>query len=215
MRAARNLLAALIFAATPAMADGPQVVMLGDSLTQGYGLPPEQGLVPQLQSWLDAQGTPATLVNAGVSGDTTAGGLARLDWSLTPETRALVVILGGNDMLRGLDPVLVRGNLDGILAGAGARGLPVLLVAMKAPGNYGPDYKTAFDAIYPELAARYGALLADHFMAPLTGGGTDAALARPYLQGDGIHPTADGVAKVVDWLGPQVQTLLQRVEQAQ
>ncbi|MFT4151979.1 MAG: arylesterase [Paracoccaceae bacterium] len=210
LRAARNLLAAAILAAGPALADPPQVVMLGDSLTQGYGLPPEQGLVPQLQTWLDAHGTQAVLVNAGVSGDTTAGGLARLDWSLTPETRALVVILGGNDMLRGLDPALAHDNLAGILKGAGARGLPVLLVAMRAPGNYGPDYKARFDAIYPALAAEYGALLADHFFAPLTGDGSDPAAARPWMQADGIHPNAEGVAKVVDWLGPQVQKLLQQ-----
>ena len=185
--------------------------MLGDSLTQGYGLPPDQGLVPQLQGWLAAQGTPAMLVNAGVSGDTSAGGLSRLDWSLGPDTDALVVILGGNDMLRGIDPATTRANLDAILTGAGAKGLPVLLVAMRAPGNFGADYKAQFDAIYPELAAAHGALLADNFFTPL-GGGEDAAAAQPLMQADGIHPNPEGVAKVVDWLGPQVQTLLDRTQ---
>lgn len=179
---------------------------LGDSLTQGYGLPQDQGLVPQLQGWLAAHGTPATVVNAGVSGDTSAGGLARFDWSLTPETDALIVILGGNDMLRGLDPAMTRANLEGILKAAAARNLPVLLVAMRAPGNFGPAYKRDFDAIYPGLATQYGVALADHFFTPL--GGEDAASARPLLQADGIHPNAEGVVKVVDWLGPQVQKLL-------
>lgn len=185
--------------------------MLGDSLTAGYGLPPEQGLVAQLQAWLDAHGSPATLVNAGVSGDTTAGGRARLDWALDDGTRALVVILGGNDMLRGLDPAAAKANLDAILTGAEARHLPVLLVAMRAPGNFGPAYKADFDAIYPALAAAHGVLLADHFFAPLTGDSADPAAAAPYMQADNIHPNAKGVAKVVDWLGPQVQNLLAEI----
>lgn len=184
---------------------------LGDSLTQGYGLPPEQGLVPQLQDWLAAHGTPATVVNAGVSGDTSAGGLARLDWSITPQTDAMLVILGGNDMLRGIDPGVTRANLDAILKGVMDRKLPVLLVAMRAPGNFGPAYKAEFDAIYPDLAAKYHVPLADFFFTPL--GGEDAAAVRPLLQGDGIHPNAAGVVKVVDWLGPQVQKLLQPVQQ--
>lgn len=186
--------------------------MLGDSLTQGYGLPPEQGLVPQLQAWLDRQGAEVRLVNAGVSGDTTAGGLSRIDWSLTPQTNALVVILGGNDMLRGIDPANVRANLDQILTRADQRGLRVLLVAMKAPGNYGPAYKQDFDAIYPDLARVHGALLADHFFLPLAGPSGDAAPARDLMQADGIHPAAAGVAKVVDWLGPQILTLVAQID---
>ncbi len=167
--------AALVFAlALPrvAAAEPVQVVALGDSLTAGYGLAEGEGFVPQLQDWLKANGSDAVVANAGVSGDTTAGGLARLDWALTPEADAVIVTLGGNDMLRGLPPSEARANLDGILAKAQARGLPVLLVGMQAPGNWGPEYKTEFDAIYPELAAAYPVLLADSFFGPLLQGAT-------------------------------------------
>jgi acyl-CoA thioesterase-1 len=184
------------------------VVALGDSLTAGYGLDPAQGFVPQLQAWLVAQGQDVTVINAGVSGDTTAGGLSRLEWSLAPGTDALIVTLGGNDMLRGLPPEESRANLDGILKGAQAKGLPVLLVAMQAPGNYGPDYKAAFDAIYPELAAQYGALLAPGFFAPLLEGGADPAAVQGLMQADGIHPNAEGVKRIVAGLGPLVIELL-------
>ena len=184
------------------------VVALGDSLTAGYGLEPAQGFVPQLQDWLKAQGQDVIVVNAGVSGDTTAGGLSRLEWSLAPGTDALIVTLGGNDMLRGLPPAESRANLEGILKGAQAKGLPVLLVAMQAPGNYGPDYKTSFDAIYPELAAQYGAALAPGFFAPLLEGGSDPAAVQGFMQADGIHPNAEGVKRIVAGLGPQVIDLL-------
>ena len=192
----------------PAFAETMTVVALGDSLTAGYGLPAEQGLVPQLQAFLTANGMDVAIVNAGVSGDTTAGGLSRLDWSLTPETDALIVALGGNDLLRGLPPEEARANLAGILAGAKAKGLPVLLVGMQAPGNYGADYKTAFDAVYPDLAAEYGAMLYPFYFQGLAAGNNDPAALRPFMQSDGIHPTAEGVAKIVADLGPAVQAFL-------
>jgi acyl-CoA thioesterase-1 len=210
LRAIRNLIFACAFA-TPALADPLTLVALGDSLTAGYGLPPEDGFVPQLQAWLTAQGQDVVVVNAGVSGDTTAGGLARLDWSLTPEVDAMIVTLGGNDLLRGIDPAASRANLDAILQGAQARKLPVLLVAMSAPGNYGPEYKRDFDAIYPDLAAQYGALLAPGFFAPLLNEGADPASLARYLQPDGLHPNRDGVARIVEGLGPQVLNLLAAV----
>ncbi len=194
--------------ALPAKAEPVTVVALGDSLTAGYGLPPEQGLVPQLQGWLTAAGAEVTVVNAGVSGDTTAGGLSRLDWSLTPETDALMVTLGGNDMLRGLPPEEARANISAILAGAKAKGLPVLLVGMQAPGNYGAEYKAAFDAIYPELAAEFGATLYPFFFQGMTEGDADPALLRPFMQEDGIHPNAEGVARIVADLGPAVQAFV-------
>lgn len=208
-RAARNLALAAFFAA-PAWAAPVTVVALGDSLTAGYGLPEADGLVPQLQRWLQARGADVAVVNAGVSGDTTRGGLERLDWSLTPQTDALIVTLGGNDLLRGLPPAEARANLDQILARATGRGLPVLLVGLAAPRNYGPDYKAEFDAIYPELAAKYGALLDPDLFAPLIAGG-DPSAASAYFQADGIHPNAEGVARIVATLGPQVLELMSRV----
>lgn len=200
--------------AAPALAEPLTVVALGDSLTAGYGLPDGDGLVPQLQAWLRARGHEVTILNAGVSGDTTAGGLARLDWSLTPETDALIVALGGNDMLRGLPPAEARANLDAILKRSTARGLPVLLVGLAAPGNYGPDYRAEFDAIYPDLAQAYGTLLDPNLLAPLVHDGADlAASAATYFQADGIHPNAEGVTRIVEVLGPQVEALLARVGQ--
>lgn len=198
----------MLLAASPVCGETTTVVALGDSLTQGYGLDPDQGFVPQLQGWLTAQGDDVTVINAGVSGDTTAGGLARLDWSLAPEVDAMIVTLGGNDLLRGIDPATSRSNLEQILQGAAARQLLVLLVAMQAPGNYGPDYKAEFDAIYPELAARYEAVLVADFFAPLRGDSADPADARAYMQADGIHPNAEGVAKIVAALGPQLRAML-------
>jgi acyl-CoA thioesterase-1 len=193
----------------PAMAEPVVVAALGDSLTAGYGLPADQGLVPQLQAWLDGKKAGITVINAGVSGDTTAGGLSRLDWTLTPDVDALIVTLGGNDMLRGLDPSEARANLDGIVKGTTDKGLPVLIVGMKAPGNYGPDYKTAFDANYPALAATYGTLFIDDFFASIS---ADPNGIGALMQADGIHPNAKGVEMVVAALGPKVVELAARVK---
>lgn len=169
--------------------------------------------MPQLQAWLAAQGREVTVVNAGVSGDTTAGGASRVDWTLTPDVDAMIVNLGGNDLLRGIDPGEVRRNLDTILTAADARGVPVLLVAMNAPGNWGPDYRARFDAIYPELASRHGAILTENFFAPLL----DPATGMPapgMMQPDGIHPSAEGVARIVAAIGPEVLELLDRAAAA-
>ena len=197
--------------ALPATAE-PVIAALGDSLTAGYGLMDGEGLVPQLQAWLDAKGAEVTVMNAGVSGDTTAGGLSRLDWTLSPDVGGLIVALGGNDMLRGLPPEQSRANLDAILAGAQARGIPVLLVAMQAPANLGPDYQAEFDAIYAELAAKYQVALNPGFYAPMLGNPPDPARLAPYLQPDGLHPNAQGVTKIVEGLGPDVLTLLDQVK---
>jgi acyl-CoA thioesterase I len=190
-----------------AQAEPVTIVALGDSLTAGYGLREADGFVPQMQAWLDAAGADAVVLNAGVSGDTTAGGASRLGWALTPETDALIVNLGGNDMLRGIDPAEVRANLEQIMAEAAARGLPVLLVGLRAPGNYGADYKAAFDAVYPDLAAKYDALTVVNYFTPLID--QDKALLDPALmQGDGIHPNRQGVAAAVAVLGPKVMELI-------
>ena len=186
------------------------VVALGDSLTAGYGLPEGEGLVPQLQAWLDARGAGVTVVNAGVSGDTSAGGLSRLDWSLTPETGALVVTLGGNDLLRGIPPEATRANLDAIVAQATARGLAVLVVPMEAPGNYGPEYKAAFDALYAEVAGAHGAAVTAPFFRLLAPEATDPAQIAEWMQPDGLHPNRAGVARIVERLGPEVVALARR-----
>jgi len=187
------------------------IAALGDSLTQGYGLAQGDGLVPRLQKWLRDRGQDVTIVNAGVSGDTTAGGLARLDWTIGAGVDALIVELGGNDMLRGIAPEVARANLDQLLGKARARGLPVLLVGLSAPTNFGPAYKQAFDAIWPALAARHDTLLYPDLLAPLRALGDRAMVMQRYMQADGIHPNARGVTLVVSGLGPQVLRLLERV----
>jgi acyl-CoA thioesterase-1 len=205
-RGARNLAVALALLAGPVLAEGPRIVALGDSLTHGYGLPPADGFAPQLQAWLRGNGAPdAIVINAGVSGDTTAGGLARLEWSLADGADALIVELGGNDLLRGIDPASSRANLDAILTQAGERGLPVLLSGMRAPGNYGPDFKQAFDAMYPELAEKHGALLDPFFLEGV-------AEDRNLWQDDGLHPNADGVKLIVERIGPLTLELIDRIE---
>lgn len=193
-------------------AQGITIAALGDSLTQGYGLATQEGFVPQLDAWLQAQGQDVTLINAGVSGDTTAGGLSRVDWTLTPDVDAMIVALGGNDLLRGIDPEVSRANLDGILKAADAAGVDVLLVGMQAPGNFGPEYKEVFDAIYPELAKAHGTEFAVSFFEGLGGPDLDPATLGAFLQNDGIHPNADGVEKIVGALGPHVLGLIARAE---
>lgn len=188
---------------------------LGDSLTQGYGLPQGDGFVPQLQAWLTDRGHDVRIVNAGVSGDTTQGGLSRAAWTLTPEVEGMIVALGGNDLLRGLPPETSRANLDGILTAADEAEVPVLLVGMIAPGNYGAAFKQSFDAMYPELAEAHGALLHPDFLGALTGIEDRTGAIRDYMQGDGIHPNADGVALVVEDIGPSVEALLERIDQGQ
>ena len=165
--------------------------------------------MPQLEDWLIDQGAEVQLINAGVSGDTTAGGLARIDWTLTPEVDALIVALGGNDFLRGIDPAVSRANLEGILLKAQERDLPVLLIGMQAPGNFGPAYKQAFDAIYPELSQSYDAILVDSFLAPL--GETPEEIGS-LLQADGLHPNANGVAQIVGAIGGSVLQLVAKSE---
>ncbi|MGH1464277.1 MAG: arylesterase [Cognatishimia sp.] len=189
-------------------ADTLKVVALGDSLTQGYGLQQGAGFVPQLQNWLVDQGADVQLVNAGVSGDTTAGGAARAAWSLSPDTDAMILALGANDMLRGIDPGTSRANLTQILQVAAAQDVEVLLVGMQAPGNFGADYKARFEAIYPELAADFDTLHMESFFEGL--GSSDPAQLQGLLQGDGIHPNREGVALIVAAVGPQVMDLLAR-----
>lgn len=202
--------AVLCLCASPAAADQITIAAMGDSLTQGYGLVQEEGFVPQLQAWLRVRGHDVVVINAGVSGDTTAGGLARAAWTLTSDVDAMIVALGGNDLLRGLPPEASRANLEGILQAAGD--VPVLLAGLLAPGNYGPDYANAFNAMYPELAAQYGAILVDSFLGGIREASEDEAAALSiYMQPDGIHPNALGVAANVEYLGPDVEALIAEV----
>lgn len=196
----------------PAAAEPVTIAALGDSLTQGYGLLPSDGFVPQLQVWLDANGAEARLINAGVSGDTTAGGAARVAWTLTPDVDAMIVILGGNDLLRGIDPAVSRANLETILETAQASRVEVLLIGMEAPGNYGADYKAEFEANYVDLAEAYGTLFVPSFLAGLAGAGATPADLQIFVQGDGIHPNAEGVKRLVGFVGPKVLELIARVE---
>ena len=209
----RKMVTGLVFGLCgfTATAEPVTIAALGDSLTQGYGLKQQDGFVPQLGTWLIAHGAEVALINAGVSGDTTAGGAARVGWTLTPEVDAMIVTLGGNDLLRGIAPDVARANLDTILAAAQQAGVDVLLVGMIAPGNYGADYKTAFDAIYPDLAAEYGALYSGNFLSGITD--ADGHVAMGLMQSDAIHPNAEGIARIIDVLGPDVLGLIRRVNE--
>ena len=209
----RKALIGILCSFTPfsALADSIVVAALGDSLTQGYGLAAEDGLVPQLQSWADAQGLDVELINAGVSGDTTAGGLARVDWTLSPNVDAMIVTLGGNDLLRGIEPSVSRENLTGIMTAAQAADIEVLLIGMKAPGNFGPAYKAEFDVIYPDLAAEYDAVHMDNFFAGFGDAIDDPESRRALMQGDGIHPNPNGVQLLVQEIGPKLTELVDRV----
>ena len=207
----RKMVLGLVFSfcGFTATADPVTIAALGDSLTQGYGLQQQDGFVPRLEAWLTAQGADVALINAGVSGDTTAGGAARVNWTLTPDVDAMIVALGGNDLLRGIAPDVARANLDSILRTAQAADVKVLIVGMSAPGNFGPEYKSAFDAIYPDLAAEYGALFSENFLSGILD--ADGRANLDLMQGDGIHPNADGVMRIVDILGPDVLALINQV----
>ncbi len=193
-------LLALAGVAAPAGA-ATRIVALGDSLTAGYGLAAEEAFPARLQAWLRDHGVDAEVTNAGVSGDTSAGGLARLDWSLSEPADAVLVEFGANDALRGIDPKETYKNLDEILGKLAQRHLKVLLIGMEAPANWGADYRSTFDAIFPALAEQHHVLLYPFF---LDGVALDAALN----QDDGLHPNARGVAVIVDRVGPYVLRLL-------
>lgn len=188
-----------------AAAEPIRLLAIGDSLTAGYGLPPGEGFVPRLQAALDARGRSVRVIDAGVSGDTTAGGLARLDWALAENPHAVLLELGANDGLRGLPPPQIRANLNAILDRLAARNLPVLLAGMLAPPNFGAAYGREFVAVFQDLARERPDLIFYPFF--LEGVAGDRALNQP----DGIHPNEQGVAKVVRGILPAVEELLDRV----
>jgi acyl-CoA thioesterase-1 len=199
------LFAALaLLAARPAEAQAPReirIVALGDSLTAGYQLAPGDAFPVKLQAALRARGHAVSIENAGVSGDTSTGGLERLDWAVGDDVDAVILELGANDALRGLDPDVTRRSLDEILARLKARNIPVLVAGMLAPPNLGHAYGEAFGRIFPELAAKHGALLYPFFLDGV------AATAGLNLS-DGMHPNAKGVDVIVERIVPKVEELL-------
>ncbi len=197
------VLAFVFLAIQTALAAPVTLLALGDSLTAGLGLETPEAFPARLEAALKAKGLDVRIVNAGVSGDTAAAGLARLDWVLSDDVGGLIVEFGANDALRGLDPAQTEAALDAILAKAAARKLPVLIAGMQAPPNLGPDYAAAFDAIYPRLAEKHGAILYPFFL--------DGVAAQPSLnQADGIHPNGKGVDIIVERIMPSVEGLIRR-----
>ena len=206
MRKAAVVLACLLFTLSPAAHGGSpkRLLVLGDSLAAGFGLPHQQAFQAQLAAALAGRGTPVAIVDGAVSGDTTAGGLARLDWTLGDGADAAIVELGGNDGLRGIDPRETEVNLTAILDDLARRHIPVLLTGMYAPPNLGPQYGAEFRAVFDRLAQRPGVMFDPFFLA---GVAADKALNQP----DGIHPNADGVRRIVARLLPEVERLLAEV----
>src|SRR3954451_13468282 len=181
-----------------------RIVVLGDSLSAGYGLPRDAAFPEVLERALKARGHDVAITNAGVSGDTTTGGLARLDWSVPEGTDAVIVELGANDMLRGVDPAIPRRALETIVSRLKARGVAVMLAGMYASRNLGPDYTGRFDAIYRDLAQKYGLVLYPFFLDGVAG---ERDLNLP----DGLHPTAKGIEIIVERILPTVEVFLSRV----
>ena len=192
---------AVLLAVIPAHSDPIRIVALGDSLTAGYGLEAGDAFTGRVEAALKDRGHDVVIVNAGVSGDTASDGLARVDWSVEEGADAVIVELGANDALRGVDPAITRDALDKLLARLDERGLPVLLAGMRAPPNLGADFGASFNPIYPELAGKYDVILYPFFL--------DGVAARTDLnQPDGIHPNAEGVAIIVERIVPSVEALI-------
>ncbi|WP_417769346.1 arylesterase [Stappia sp.] len=202
LAAAASIVPAPVVAAEPL-----RIVALGDSLSAGYQLPAEAAFPVQLEAALRARGHEVEVVNAGVSGDTTSGGLARLDWSVGEDADAVIVELGANDALRGLPVASARSNLEAIVSRLRARGLPVLVAGMRAPRNLGPDYVEAFDAMFGEIADAHDALLYPYFLEGIP-------MSAETVLPDGIHPTAKGVALIVEGILPRVEELIARARAA-
>ncbi|MCC0031411.1 MAG: arylesterase [Brucellaceae bacterium] len=187
--------AMLVFAATAARAEPLSIVGFGDSLMAGYQLGPEEGFTPRLEAALKDAGIDATVTNAGVSGDTTSGGLARLDWSVPDGTDLVILELGANDALRGIAPDITRANLEAMIGRLKERGIAVLLAGMLAPPNMGGDYGKAFNAIYPELAEKYGIPLYPFFL-------DGVAAQQGLLLDDAMHPNTAGIDVMVERFMP-------------
>ena len=196
-----GLLASFFTASSLAYADTKRLMIFGDSLVAGYGLPVEEGFTGKLQTRLEDEAMAIEVINAGVSGDTSAGGLARLDWSLVEKPDYILIVLGGNDLLRGINPADTRQNLDQILARLQMLGVQTFLAGMLAPVNLGPEYGAEFNPIYPELAKKYHTGFYPFFLK-------DVALVPKLNQRDGLHPNAQGVAKIIDEMMPILRPFL-------
>jgi acyl-CoA thioesterase-1 len=184
-----------------------RILAFGDSLTAGSGLPANRGFAPQLEAWLHAHGAPdATVINAGVPGETTAGGLSRIGAALDADVDAVIVELGANDMLRRLDLGAMRRNLDGILGEIGRRDLPVLLAGLPAPPTYPAAWRREFKATYRELARKHDAIYVSSFFGGMAGRSVPEIMAL--FQPDGLHPNAEGVTAIVEGIGPSVLRLV-------
>jgi acyl-CoA thioesterase-1 len=202
-------LASLVFGAFLAIlatvaasyAEPYRIVGFGDSLMAGFGLGPGEGFPEKLQAALQRKGHDVVITNAGVSGDTTSGGLARLDWSVPDGTQLVILELGANDMLRGVAPELTEKNLDLMLARLGERGMNVLLIGMVAAPNLGPDYADAFNAIFPRLAQKHDVALYPFFLDGI-------AADRNFLLEDGMHPNQAGIDRMVERMLPEVERLI-------
>ena len=196
-----GLLASSCAASGHAYADTKRLMIFGDSLVAGYGLPAEEGFTGQLQTRLDDEAMAIEVINAGVSGDTSAGGLARLNWSLAEKPDYILIVLGGNDLLRGINPADTRQNLDQILARLQALRVQTFVAGMLAPVNLGAEYGAEFNSIYPELAKKYDTGFHPFFLK-------DVALVPKLNQRDGLHPNAEGVAKIIDEMMPILRPFL-------
>ncbi|SPF75331.1 Esterase TesA [Aliiroseovarius pelagivivens] len=197
-----------VFMTGAAQAETTTILALGDSLTAGYGLPQGEGFVPQLETALINQGLDVQVVNAGVSGDTSAGGAARLGWILTDEIDIALVALGGNDMLRGISPEETQRNLASILTELRDKGIPTLLIGVLASSNFGEMYRADFERIFPDLAKEFSVDLFPNFLEGIATAGSFSDARRLYLQPDGLHPNQQGVVRIVDKIVPSVVSLV-------
>ena len=193
--------AAVLASALLATAEPYRIVGFGDSLMAGYGLDPGESFPEKLESALRAKGHDVVIVNAGVSGDTTSGGLARLDWSIPDDTQLVILELGANDMLRGVSPATVEKNLDAMLARLKQKKVEVLLAGMRAAPNLGPDYQAAFDRIFPRLAQKYDVAFYPFFLDGVVANGD-------LLLEDGMHPNARGIDEMVERVLPVVERII-------
>jgi acyl-CoA thioesterase I len=200
-RIAATLCFAILALPAHAAGDPYKIVGFGDSLMAGYGLDAGQSFPEQLEKALKERGHDVVIVNAGVSGDTSSGGLARLDWSVPDGTQMVILELGANDMLRGIEPQITKQNLDDMIGRLQQKKITVVLAGMRAAPNLGPDYQAAFDAIFPDLAAKYGVTLYPFFL--------DGVAGEPVYQlEDGMHPNAAGVGRMVDRAMPVIEPVI-------